>query len=186
MNKEKPIEPVFSFRFQLKYSLVMVLGSILASLALFFYLDQGLGQSYFESLATLSALEESLPSHLVMSFGIQLVLIGLITFIIHLFVSHKIAGPVYRYELALSSILKNDLRYDVRTRNGDQLKSMVFALNEFIDSMRDIYTEVHSLHDLLDTELKNGSPDLEKVAAKSQQLRSRLGDQGHDMREAEK
>jgi len=174
MHKERPIEPVFSLRFQLKYCLAMVAGSILTSLVLFFYLDQGLGNGYFESLVTLSNLEATAPSYLIISFCVQLVLIVLITIVIHLFVSHKIAGPVYRYELALTSILKDDLRYDVRTRQGDQLKSMVHALNGFIGSMRDIFTEVHNLHELLDEELKHDSPDFDKVAAAARQIRLQL------------
>jgi len=176
VKKEKPIEPVFSLRFQLKYSVAMVIGSVLASMALFFYLDQGLGEGYFESLVTLSNLEEAIPSYLVMSFGVQLVLIFLITIAIHLFVSHKIAGPVYRYELALTSILKNDLRYDVRTRQGDQLKSMVTALNTFIASMRCIYGEAHQLHELLEEELKKETPDFGKIAEKTVAMRAQLGD----------
>jgi len=184
VKNEKPIEPVFSLKFQLKYSFVMVFGSVIASLTLFFYLDQGLGNGYFESLVTLSNLEATVPSYLVMSFGIQLILICLITIVIHLFVSHKIAGPVYRYELALTSILKDDLRYDVRTRQGDQLKSMVSALNGFIHSMRGVYAEVHALHDLLDTELQTDSPDLDRVAEKARQLRLQLNGQGPNYGEA--
>lgn len=175
MKIDRPIEPVFSLRFQLKYSLVMVAGSVLTSLILFLYLDQGLGNGYFESLVTLSTLEESVPNHLILSFGVQLILIFLITFTIHLFVSHKIAGPVYRYELSLTSILKDDLRFDVRTRQGDQLKPMVHALNDFLESMRLVYGEAGELKTIIDKQLVKDSVDLEAIRNQANQLREALG-----------
>ena len=153
MNSEKPIQPVFSFHFQARYCLVMTVGSILTSLLLYLVLDQGLGGTYVESLQTLSALERTIPTYLAITFAGQLGLILLLTFVIHLFVSHKIAGPVYRYELTLASLLKNDFSHLVRTRQGDQLKPMVGALNGYIDSQRELYAACRQLADDLGRQL---------------------------------
>ncbi|RMF45762.1 MAG: hypothetical protein D6751_06655 [Deltaproteobacteria bacterium] len=183
MKSDKPIQPVFTFKFQFKYSLVMVFGSILTSLSFFYFLDQSLGDGYFESLLTLTQFEARLPEHLLWSFAIQLVLILLMTFAIHLFVSHKIAGPVYRYELSLTSILKDDLRFDVRTRQGDQLKSMVHALNDFLEAMRLMYGGIADLRATLDEELAKDNPDPEVIRDRIGQVKAAMGEQHPAFRE---
>lgn len=176
MNVEKPIQPVFSYSFQARYCLVMIIGSSLSSLLLYLTLDRGLGGSYFESLLTLNALEENIPTYLAVTFAIQLGLIVLITFIIHLFVSHKIAGPVYRYELTLASLLKNDFRNDVRTRTGDQLKPMVDALNRYIEANRRVYATSQQLVDELKLQLEADQMiETTRLISLAQELRQQLG-----------
>lgn len=154
MPIEKPIRPDFSAKFQVKYCLVMIAGSVLTTLVLYLYLDRGLGEGYFESLVTLSNLEQALPSALLISFVIQLILILLLSAGINLFVSHKIAGPVYRYEHLLNSIRKGDLRNDVRTRDYDQLKSMVTSLNGLLRTVRRVYVALHVVQGELDRGLE--------------------------------
>ncbi|TYO98808.1 hypothetical protein EDC39_105177 [Geothermobacter ehrlichii] len=186
MKNDKPIEPVFTLKFQFKYSLAMVFSSIVTSLVFFYCLDQGLGDGYFESLVTLSQFEATLPEHLIWSFCAQLVLIFLMTVAIHLFVSHKIAGPVYRYELSLTSILKDDLRFDVRTRRNDQLKPMVHALNDFIESMRLMYGGIAELRKTIDEEMKKENPDPDIIRQHLRRVRESMGEFHPAFREGER
>lgn len=180
MKTEKPIQLDFSLTFQVKYCLVMMAGSLLSSLVLYIYLDQGLGAGYFESLMTLRNLEQALPSSLIITFIVQLVLILLLTIAINLFVSHKIGGPVYRYEQSLNTILKGDLRVDVRTRQGDQLKSMVIALNGWQSSMRQVFSRCHSLHDEINRNLerisRGGSADVDAILSGIEEVRQGMGE----------
>lgn len=180
MKIERPIQLDFSFVFQLKYSLVMMAGSMLTSLVLYLYLDRKLGESYFETRMTLKGLEQVLPSSIVVTFIIQLILIIILTVAINLFVTHKIGGPVYRYELSLNSILKGDLRYDVHTRDGDQLKSMVGSLNGCQGSVRQVYLCGHHLHDemirSLDRISRGEDVDFATIRSKAQGVRHALGD----------
>lgn len=175
MKAEKQIQPVFSLTFQAKYCLAMMAGSILSSLLLYSVLDKGLDKGYVQSLVTLNNLDKAIPSYLWITFAIQLGLIVLITVAIHLFVSHKIAGPVYRFELTLTSLLKNDLRQDIRTRQGDQLKPMVHSLNRFIASARDIGRAAEELLRVIDTELAGSDVDLDRIRESSRQLEQLLG-----------
>jgi methyl-accepting chemotaxis protein len=145
MSVPQPIRSDFTAGFQIKFILAMVLGALLTTLAIYFYLDQGLGPNYFDALATLSTVEAALTSSLVITFCLQLFLIFILTIGLTLFVSHKIAGPVFRYEGSLTEILEGDLRTDVRTRDGDQLKSMIDSMNLWQNSLRDIYTQANLL-----------------------------------------
>lgn len=145
MSVPQPIRSDFTTGFQIKFILALALGALLTTLSIYFYLDQGLGSSYFDALATLSTVEAALTSSLVITFCLQLFLIFILTIGLTLFVSHKIAGPVFRYEDSLTKILDGDLRTDVRTRDGDQLKSMINSMNLWQNSLRDIYTQANLL-----------------------------------------
>ncbi|WP_020676272.1 methyl-accepting chemotaxis protein [Geopsychrobacter electrodiphilus] len=145
MRKTQPIRTDFTTGFQLKFILAMALGALISTLAIYLYLDQGLGTNYFDALVTLSTVEAALTSSLVITFCLQFFLISILTIGLTLFVSHKIAGPIFRYEESLSKILDGDLRTNVRTRDGDQLKSMIDSMNNWQNSLRNIYTQANQL-----------------------------------------
>lgn len=141
-----PIQSDFTAAFQARYCLTMAAGSIVTSLLFYFYLDRGMGDGYFQSLLTLSRLEHALSFSLLATFLFQLILIVALSIAINLFVSHKIAGPVYRYELTLRRILKGELSSEVRTRQGDQLKPLVDSFNRLLQSLQRLFSSVGSLH----------------------------------------
>lgn len=136
------IQRDFTLSFQLRYCLTMVGCLVISSLAFYFYFDQGLKGSYFQSLTTLSRLRESLPLSLGLSFLVQCLVMLVLTIVINIYVSHKIAGPVFRYEHSLRALRDGDLTHVVRTREGDQLKSLVAALNELIADVHRSYGAV--------------------------------------------
>lgn len=177
--KRRSIKLDFSLAFQVKYSLVMMAGHLLSSLILYIYLNKGLGENYFESLMTLRNLEQALPFSLIFTFFAQLVLILLLTVSINLFVSHKIGGPVYRYEYSLNNILKGDLRYRVQTRKGDLLKSMVTSLNDWQISMRRVFIHCHCLHEeinaVLQDRAKGREVDIGSVRSMVDEVRQTMG-----------
>ncbi len=58
-------------------------------------------------------------------------------FILSIFASHKIAGPLYRMEKAANSIQRGDLSVDVsKLRAGDELGGLAAALNGAILTLR--------------------------------------------------
>ena len=53
-----------------------------------------------------------------------------------IFVSHKIAGPVYRLERMARVISSGDLTQSVRLRHGDELRELVDAFNTMTEALR--------------------------------------------------
>jgi methyl-accepting chemotaxis protein len=58
--------------------------------------------------------------------------------ILSIFVSHKIAGPVYRLEETTRIIASGDLTYQVNLRQGDELQDLQEAFNKMSDSLRNM------------------------------------------------
>lgn len=153
----------------------MILVLLCSSLLLYTVMDQGVGANYLQSLVTLSDLLENMPLYLIVTFLSQVLLIVVLTVAIMLFVSHKIAGPIYRYELYLENLLRGDLRRDVNTRQGDQLKPMIEALNGFSHYNRQVYRSSARLAEALEEELKRAVPDADRLQRLARETRAAVG-----------
>lgn len=55
--------------------------------------------------------------------------------IISIFVSHKIAGPVYRLEESMKQLASGDLTHKVHLRHGDELEDLQNAFNKMSESL---------------------------------------------------
>lgn len=58
--------------------------------------------------------------------------------ILSIFVSHKIAGPVYRLEETTRIIASGDLTYKINLRHGDELQDLQEAFNTMSNSLREM------------------------------------------------
>jgi methyl-accepting chemotaxis protein len=70
-------------------------------------------------------------------------LITLATIVVTLFVSHKLAGPMFRFEADLEVIGKGDLTKKIRLRKKDQLKDVVVTLNRMTENLHEKVTGIH-------------------------------------------
>lgn len=169
----------FTLWFQFKYCLAMITSLAATSLCIYLYFSHGLGESYAESLLTLSQMEKSLSSALLMTFLLQCLLILLISIAVNLFVSHKIAGPVYRFEHSLRCISGSDLTHVSRIRDNDQIKSMVSALNRLILSLCNVYRSLHGveneLHRIIRQQENGENPDMRELRQRIAFSRMQLG-----------
>jgi methyl-accepting chemotaxis protein len=80
---------------------------------------------------------------------ITLGLIILATIVVMLFISHKIAGPLFRFEKELREVGEGDLTKDIILRKKDQITDMADSLNKMSARLREkilaIQTEVECI-----------------------------------------
>lgn len=69
--------------------------------------------------------------------------------ILSIFVSHKIAGPVYRLEETTRIIASGDLTYQINLRQGDELQDLQEAFNTMSNSLRQMVTKDREVIDRL-------------------------------------
>lgn len=75
--------------------------------------------------------DEFIP--IVSSFFYKIAIYILLVIIISAIVSHKMAGPVYRFEQTCKEIAKGDFSQRVHLRKGDQLVELQEAFNNMMD-----------------------------------------------------
>ncbi|MBI5640010.1 MAG: methyl-accepting chemotaxis protein [Nitrospirae bacterium] len=90
---------------------------------------------------------------------------GLLVILISVFLTHRFAGPVYRFEKSLEEMNRGNFSLEIRLRNKDEAKelaSMINALNVMLSSR---IAELRSLSDAAYDHLENASRSAEKTAA---------------------
>jgi nitrate/nitrite-specific signal transduction histidine kinase len=67
--------------------------------------------------------------------GLLLVIIQIV--LLTVFFSHKVAGPIYRFEKACNSVIEGDYTSEIKLRKGDEMQNLAALLNEAIRASRD-------------------------------------------------
>ena len=119
-------------KLQLRYMLLIVT-SVLCGLAIM----------TLELCATLNELFDAYPVlvqpiydefiPIVSSFFYKIAIYVLLVVIISAILSHKMAGPVYRFEQTCKAIAKGDFSQRVRLRKGDRLTELQDEFNKMMD-----------------------------------------------------
>jgi len=69
--------------------------------------------------------------------GLALAILVPMTLAIGVLLMHRIAGPLYRFEVFLRPVVQGEHPEPCRIRNGDELVDMCRLLNEFTQPLRD-------------------------------------------------
>lgn len=149
----------FQSEFIIKFCL-LVLAGIIISTGLLLILSQGTLTSTFQNsrLVIQNTALAILPAALLTNL-ITLALIILATIFVVLFISHKIAGPLYRFEKELKRISEGDLSQEIRLRKKDQITDIAKGLNLMTSSFREKLIHIRAdLEKLRDEAVKNNAP----------------------------
>lgn len=79
------------------------------------------------------------------AIGAVIILFGALS----IFVSHRIAGPLYRLKKSLSLITQGNLNVKVKLRKGDDLNDLAEHVNILVEELRTVVTTVRVDYDLL-------------------------------------
>ncbi len=74
---------------------------------------------------------------LVGGLTLMVVLIGLLG----IYITHKVAGPVYKMRQLLKQVARGNLRVEGRLRKGDELKAVFDTFAEMVSGLRDFESQ---------------------------------------------
>ncbi len=103
----------------------------------------------------------------------KITILVLLMFFGGIFISHKIAGPMYRIERSAQAIREGDLRVNFNTRAGDEMKEATSNLGEMVKSLRDDVEKIKSANIALDSKVELLSGCL--PAKDSQSMKDAIG-----------
>jgi methyl-accepting chemotaxis protein len=134
-RKQVLIKKDFQYKFILKFCLVILAG-ITVSTGLLFLFSQGtLTTSFNDSRLVIKDTGFAILPGAIFTNLITLALITIATIAVTLYVSHKVAGPMFRFEADLKVIGQGDLTMKVRLRQKDQLMEFVNHLNSMTSNL---------------------------------------------------
>ena len=155
------IKKEFQVKFVLKFCLLIVFGTIISTGLLFLFSQDTLTSSFQQSRLVIKSTGLAILPSVLYTNLITLGLIAIATIIVTLFVSHKIAGPMFRFEKDLENIGKGDLTNKVTLRKKDQMTDMADSLNAMTAGLHKKVLGVQTeLANILKAFEQNASEDL--------------------------
>ena len=92
----------------------------------------------------------------------------MIVLIVSAVISHKMAGPIYKFEKSCQTIAEGDLTHRVYLRKGDQLTDLQNSFNEMMERIHRGFKEAE--------ELKRQAQLNSQLTAKAQEYSNKLKD----------
>ncbi len=122
------INPRFQLRLAAAFLAVQVLLTGLFAGGLYLFLDSELTASLASVHARAASLERMLLPIVAVLSGFSLALSTVLVTAFVVFLSHRLAGPLYRFRTALEQLAARELRPLARIRPGDQLEEVSQSL----------------------------------------------------------
>jgi len=146
-RKQHFIKKGYQTRFILKFCLLVLVGAVISTTLLYVFAQGSLTSTYANSRLTVRTTSTAILPSVIYTNLITLGLISLATIMVVLYVSHKIAGPLYRFEKELSDIAEGDLTKVIYLRKNDEVTDMAESLNRMTASLRERLQELQVLLD---------------------------------------
>jgi len=131
------IDKEFQTKFILKFCLLVALGGLLTIGILYFLAMQSTTVSIVNSRVVVRSTADFILPILIQTVVIVMVLVGLATIAVTLFVSHKIAGPLYHFKKVVEALSEGNFSSNFSIRNLDQLQPLADAFNNMITKTRE-------------------------------------------------
>jgi methyl-accepting chemotaxis protein len=149
------IEKKFQAKFILRFCALVVLGSLFTVGLLYLFALRSTTVSIANSRVVVRTTADFLLPVLIQTVIIVTILVGIATMIMTLLVSHKIAGPLYRFKKVMKELEEGDFSQDFRIRHLDQLQDLADTFNNMIKKIRSVIKilkdNLPSLRDKIDS-----------------------------------
>ena len=131
------IKKIFQTKFILLFLCLILAGSVISGTIFYIRTNVELGQEYGKAHSKLKRTGEIIQPNLYLSFGIGIILVAIAAFFLTLIVSHKVAGPLYRFEESAMEISKGNLFVNTRIRGSDQTQELSEAFTVMTEQLRE-------------------------------------------------
>ncbi|GMR04984.1 MAG: hypothetical protein BMS9Abin23_0907 [Thermodesulfobacteriota bacterium] len=157
LRKKYIIKPAY----QVKLALVMAISFVLYSLVLAFILFYPL---FRELQASVSMEEQARISNIVLYLHARLwpavFIIAVLVGVQVIISSHRLFGPIYRFEMTLKNFLNGDFSQRIKLRKHDSLKETEALFNRVAEYLEDESTKNDRLHESIKTRLSEAAQRL--------------------------
>lgn len=138
MRKKGILDPKYPAYFIFHFSIIVLSGFGIAGSMMIIFLERKIGPACPEGIYNLKQIQASLPFVIFITTFIQTLALCAAAFLLALFWSHSIAGPLVRFRRYLKdSSVKKTAREPIVFRNTDQLHGLAQAFSEMVISHKD-------------------------------------------------
>ena len=106
---------------------------------------------YIRTFSSNKEFKQTVLTSLLWVFGVGMILVIVQVLLLTVFFSHKVAGPVYRFEKVCHNMLSGNYTDQIHLRKGDEMQNLAVLINEVLNKTRERFSL-----------LKNAKTDEEK------------------------
>ncbi|MDP8234608.1 MAG: methyl-accepting chemotaxis protein [Candidatus Saelkia tenebricola] len=150
------IDKKFQTQFIVKFCLLVIVGSLITVSLLYITASRTTTVGFENTKAVVKTTADFIRPILIQTVIIVTVLISFFSIMLTLFISHKIAGPLYRLKKEFEMIEEGDLSSDFKLRGKDQLQNIADSLRRMKAKLRFYITELKSSLDELEDVISKG------------------------------
>ncbi len=181
MGNEKPrkvifIDKRFQGEFILKFILLLLVGTGIFVLAAYVILNKRIEESFYSAHVTLKSTGEALLPTLLMLSGVFVAVLGTAAYVITLYVSHHIAGPLFAIRRYLENVSRGELDFEPKLRLKDQTTPLAVSLTHALDTLNARLVAVRTGADAMRDAADKISRHLALTEGASAECRRDLGD----------
>jgi len=130
------IDKSFQTKFILKFCTIVILTSILIGSILFLLSRNSTTVAIENTEVTVKNTSDFILPFILQTLILVTIFSGISVILLTIFVSHKIAGPLYRLKNEIEKLGQGNLRVNFHIRTSDQLKSLADSLSRMVESLR--------------------------------------------------
>jgi methyl-accepting chemotaxis protein len=142
IRKKYLIDKKFQAIFILKFVLVLVAGGILSIVITLLTTESTLTSSFEGSRLVIEKTSIAILPSVIMTNIIATSVVGIMAVLITLLLSHKIAGPMFRFSKDLDEISQGNFQKKIQIRKGDQFESVAISLNTMVTNLNEKICEI--------------------------------------------
>lgn len=139
---------------QYKYMAIMAISVLVGFLIFAMEVGWSLASVYREHPALLDPLFTQLGL-LLPAFLLKVLIYFVIVLLVAGVISHKMAGPIYKFEKSASTLCTGDLTHRIFLRKGDQLTELQGAINGMASSLQELVKTDRAAAQKIAAELEN-------------------------------
>ncbi len=164
----------FQGRFVLRFFLAILLGALIFTIILGVFSSHTLTVTYEDSYLRVDRTPKALFLQILRAHGAYILILGVAISIVSVFLSHRIAGPLYRLEKSVEDISKGNLSFRINLRRKDEVKELANLINGMIDTLSGRIQDIRLHTDAVRKALAGLSEDLAAEGAASERIRELL------------
>jgi methyl-accepting chemotaxis protein len=139
----------FQTRFVVIFLLILIVSGCISAGLTLFSTQKTLTSTYDGSGLAIKKTSFAIMPSVILTTVITVAATGLVVLVVTLLISHKIAGPMFRFEQDLQGIANGDLQKKIQIRDGDQFGGVATNLNAMVESLHARVTIMQNELDLL-------------------------------------
>jgi|GEM_PF-298661 len=169
------IKKGFQASFIVKFCLLLILACLIMSFVSFLFMGDTSTTSFEGLRFTVKSTSDFMLPILLSSGITSVVLVSIATIVIVLFISHRIAGPLYRLEKSLEQLGGGDLTVDVHLRQADEIKALADTLNRTMKNLKEPIAESKRKAEELEAEVSSLKETLRKKGLSDNDIEKAVG-----------